>query len=135
MLNRCTGPPGSKQSSFEHLTGRKPKILSILPFGCRAYAVKPRAAYSKNRLDDRAWTGMNLGRAPDVPGAYHVWLPEDDRVAASSEVYFDETYMPWRPQGDRRVGDAAPTPPPRDDDSARLPRTSLASSSTTPRCA
>ena len=43
-LNRTTGPPGSALSSFEALTGAKPKIMSIMPFGCTAYAVKPREA-------------------------------------------------------------------------------------------
>ena len=41
-LNRTTGPPGSALSSFEALTGAKPKIMSIMPFGCTTYAVKPR---------------------------------------------------------------------------------------------
>ena len=43
-LNRTTGPPGSALSSFEALTGAKPKIMSIMPFGCTAYAMKPREA-------------------------------------------------------------------------------------------
>ena len=35
ILNRATGPTGSNQSSFELLELKKPKVLSILPFGCR----------------------------------------------------------------------------------------------------
>ena len=45
-LNRVTGPPDTDKTSYEVLTGEKPKILPILPFGCRAYPVKPRPAYS-----------------------------------------------------------------------------------------
>eukprot|EP00965_Chrysotila_dentata_P075784 2503878-Pleurochrysis_carterae.AAC.1 len=51
------------------LTGEKPRIMSILPFGCRAFAVKPRSAYSKTRMDPQAWVGMNLGRSVRSPGA------------------------------------------------------------------
>eukprot|EP00965_Chrysotila_dentata_P161917 5347570-Pleurochrysis_carterae.AAC.1 len=34
ILNRTTGPPNSSFSSYELLTGEKPCIMSILPFGC-----------------------------------------------------------------------------------------------------
>eukprot|EP00965_Chrysotila_dentata_P178064 5882154-Pleurochrysis_carterae.AAC.1 len=54
VLNRTTGPPHSAQSSFEALIGRKPRIMPILPFGCRAYAVKPRTAYSKTAMEPHA---------------------------------------------------------------------------------
>eukprot|EP00965_Chrysotila_dentata_P035256 1172503-Pleurochrysis_carterae.AAC.1 len=38
ILNRTSGPPNTNASLFEMLTGEKPRIMSILPFGCRAYA-------------------------------------------------------------------------------------------------
>eukprot|EP00965_Chrysotila_dentata_P023269 771265-Pleurochrysis_carterae.AAC.1 len=38
ILNRTSGPPNYLASSYELLTGIKPRIMSILPFGCRAYA-------------------------------------------------------------------------------------------------
>ena len=50
VLNRTTGPPGGAAdgpTSYELLTGEQPRILGIMPFGCRAYAVKPRSQYSK----------------------------------------------------------------------------------------
>eukprot|EP00965_Chrysotila_dentata_P099280 3282673-Pleurochrysis_carterae.AAC.1 len=59
VLNRTTGPPRGLQSSFESLTGKKPRIMPILPFGCRAFAVKPRTAYSKTAMEPRAWVGIN----------------------------------------------------------------------------
>eukprot|EP00965_Chrysotila_dentata_P129949 4295654-Pleurochrysis_carterae.AAC.1 len=49
--------------------------MPILPFGCRAFAVKPRKAYSKTRIEPRAWVGMNLGRSLTTPGAYNVYVP------------------------------------------------------------
>eukprot|EP00965_Chrysotila_dentata_P099697 3295045-Pleurochrysis_carterae.AAC.1 len=38
VLNRTTGPPRGTVSSFESLTGDKPRIMPILPFGCRTFA-------------------------------------------------------------------------------------------------
>eukprot|EP00965_Chrysotila_dentata_P094861 3137026-Pleurochrysis_carterae.AAC.1 len=63
ILNRTSGLPNTNASSYELLAGEKPRIMSILPFGCRAFAVKPRLAYLKTRMDPRAWVGMNLGRS------------------------------------------------------------------------
>eukprot|EP00965_Chrysotila_dentata_P013882 460341-Pleurochrysis_carterae.AAC.1 len=77
ILNRTTGPPNSSFSSYELLTGENPRNMSILPFGCRAFAVNPRNAYSKTRLDTHAWVGMNLGRRISSPGAYHIWVPSE----------------------------------------------------------
>ncbi|MGZ0213958.1 MAG: hypothetical protein ACKVI4_15900, partial [Actinomycetales bacterium] len=119
-LNRTTGPPKSKTSSYEVLTGEKPKVMTILPYGCRAYAVKPRSAFTKTNFDPRAWVGINLGRAQHTPGAYNVWVPPLSKVVCTSEVFFDEGHFPWRPRGDQRLGDPMPTapPPPADSDSA-----------------
>ena len=82
ILNRTTGPPlgDSLASSFELLTGSKPKVLSIMPFGCRTFAVKPRSFYSKTEIDARAWTGINLGANPSSPGAYNIWLPVEGKI-------------------------------------------------------
>eukprot|EP00965_Chrysotila_dentata_P222491 6193004-Pleurochrysis_carterae.AAC.4 len=69
--------------------------MPILPFGCRAFAVKPRGAYSRTRIEPRAWVGMNLGRSLTFPGAYHVWVPSVPRVVRITlEVYFDEGMYP-----------------------------------------
>ena len=108
VLNRTGGPPGSTVTSHELVTGEKPKIMGIWPIGCRAFPVKPRAAYSKTLIEAHAWSGINLGRVPSVPNAYYVWLSNLHRVAISSDVWFDETLMPWRPTGHQRV--AAPPP-------------------------
>ena len=51
VINRTTGPPHSTKSSFETVLGAKPKVMSILPFGCRAYAVKSTPAQSKTRIE------------------------------------------------------------------------------------
>ena len=115
-LNRTTGPPDSNITSYESMTGKKPKVMSILPFGCLAYAVKPRPAYSKSTMDARAWLGVNLGRSSHTPGAYNIWISTLSKVVCTSEVYFDECMMPWRAKGDQRVGDPLPTAPPCESD-------------------
>ena len=105
-------------SSYQHVTGKAPKILTILPLGCRAYAVKPRGSFSKSSFESRAWAGMNLGSSSTIPGAYNIWLPVQHKVIQTSEVYFDESLFPWRPDGKQRVGSpppvAAPTADPED---------------------
>ena len=111
-INRTTGPPDSNQTSFEALTGEQPKVMSILPFGCLTYAVKPREAFSKTNMDSRAWVGINLGRSAHTPGAYDVWIQSLGKTVCSSEVYFDESFMPWRAKGDQRVGEPMPALPP-----------------------
>eukprot|EP00965_Chrysotila_dentata_P251647 6210177-Pleurochrysis_carterae.AAC.2 len=78
--------------------------MSMLPFGCRAYAVKPRPAFSKNRMDPRAWVGINLGRSVRSPGAYHVWVPTINRIVVTSGVYFDEQSFPWLPTNSSHSG-------------------------------
>eukprot|EP00965_Chrysotila_dentata_P007176 233335-Pleurochrysis_carterae.AAC.1 len=71
VLNRTSRPPCSRlTSSYEVLTGTKPAVMTIMPFGCRAYAVKPRVAVSKTRIEPRALVGIHLCRTANMPGAY-----------------------------------------------------------------
>eukprot|EP00965_Chrysotila_dentata_P118572 3920246-Pleurochrysis_carterae.AAC.1 len=70
--------------------------MPILPFGCRAFAVKPRPAYSKTRIEPRAWVGINLSRSLTTPGAYNIYVPSVPRVVLTSEVYFDKNSYLWR---------------------------------------
>ena len=50
ILNRTTGPPESKITAYEAVTGKQPKVLPIMPFGCRAIPVQPRSAIRKTFL-------------------------------------------------------------------------------------
>eukprot|EP00965_Chrysotila_dentata_P212847 6187277-Pleurochrysis_carterae.AAC.5 len=44
ILNRTSGPPNTNASSYELLAGvMKPRVMSILPYGCRAYTLESRA--------------------------------------------------------------------------------------------
>ena len=113
VLNRATGPAGNGAegpSSYELLTGEKPRVMNILPFGCRAYAVKPRSQYSKTTIDPRAWVGVNLGRSARSPGAYEIYVPGTGRIVTTSDVYFQESLFPCRPRG-QQMDDSAPDMP------------------------
>ena len=129
VLNRTTGPPRVDESapptcSYTMVTGLLPKILTILPLGCRAYAVKPPTAYTKSGFESKAWAGINLGRSTSIPGAYVIWLPSEGKFVQTSEVYFDESLYPWRPSGDQRIGTTTPVsapPPDVEDATVRAP--------------
>eukprot|EP00965_Chrysotila_dentata_P211058 6186263-Pleurochrysis_carterae.AAC.2 len=54
VLIRTTTPPNTSQTSFELVTGDKPAILGIMPFDCKAFAVKPRSTLSKTRMESHA---------------------------------------------------------------------------------
>ena len=114
VLNRTTGPPDSTETSFQSLTGEAPRIMSIMPIGCRAHTVKPMSAVVKTTIDAHAWVGVNLGRSTLSPGSYLVWVPSIGRVVSSSEVYFTERFFPLRPAGEQFVGPDLPSGiPPR----------------------
>ena len=121
VLNRTSGPVKSgaatPPTSYEMLTGTKPRVMSIMPFGCSAFAVKPRSQYSKTTIDPRAWVGYNLGRSLRSPGAYKIMVPSVGRIVTTSDAYFMEGTFPCRPRGERKdeLHDA-PTSPPRGDD-------------------
>eukprot|EP00965_Chrysotila_dentata_P216887 6189636-Pleurochrysis_carterae.AAC.1 len=66
--------------------------MSIMPFSCGAYAVKPSVSYSINTPRSRAWVGIHAGRACGMPAAYHIWAPSTNSLVTTSfDVYFDET--------------------------------------------
>lgn len=121
VLNRVRCPTNSSKSSYEILTGIVPSVMDIMPFGCRVYAVKPTANIRKTNIESHSWVGINLGREPDTPGAYNVWIPDVGRKVVTTEAYFDEGLMPWRPKGEQRIGPVLPTQPPPTDDGAACP--------------
>ena len=105
ILNRTTCPPHGRCTAHEALTGEKPRVMSLWPWGCRAWAVQPTAYRRKTSLGDMALCGIHLGRTTSPIGSYRIWVPEEGRMVNASDVYFDETLFPWRPAGDRRVDD------------------------------
>ena len=124
VLNRTSGPAADGKdgpSSYELLTGEKPRVLGIMPFGCRAFAVKPREQYSKTTIDPRAWVGINLGRSARSPGAYKIFVPSAGRIVVTSDAYFMEGFFPMRPKGEQHDELAAPPTVPDGDDAAAQP--------------
>ena len=124
VLNRTSGPAADGKdgpSSYELLTGEKPRVLGIMPFGCRAFAVKPREQYSKTTIDPRAWVGINLGRSARSPGAYKIFVPSAGRIVVTSDAYFMEGFFPMRPKGEQHDELAAPPTVPDDDAAAQPP--------------
>ena len=114
VLNRTTGPPDSTETSFQSMTGEQPRIMGIMPIGCRAHTVKPASAVVKTTIDAHAWVGVNVGRSTLSPGSYLVWVPSIGRVVSSSEVYFTERFFPLRPAGEQFIGPDLPSGiPPR----------------------
>ena len=69
VLNRTAGLPDSDTTSFEVMSGEQPKIMGILPFGCRAHVIRPKEYIRKGDVDAHAWVGANLGRSSSSPGA------------------------------------------------------------------
>eukprot|EP00965_Chrysotila_dentata_P069396 2293153-Pleurochrysis_carterae.AAC.5 len=66
--------------------------MPIMPFGCRAFAVKPaRVAVSNTKFESRVLVGVHLCRTGNMPGAYNIWVPASKTVVATSDVYFDES--------------------------------------------
>ena len=93
-INRTTSPPKSDLSSYELVTGDKPRVMGIITWGCQAFAVKQTRERRKSSLDSAAHVGMLLGRNPEQPGAFFMWLPDHKKIISASDVYVQETYMP-----------------------------------------
>ena len=97
ILKRVTGAPHGRCSSYESRAMVRPRIMSIQPWGCRAWALTP--ARTRLKLDPSAIEGINLGRSERQPGAYLIWVPHQLRTVSTSDATFDETNFPWRPPG------------------------------------
>eukprot|EP00965_Chrysotila_dentata_P000151 4882-Pleurochrysis_carterae.AAC.1 len=97
-IPNCTSKTSNTNASpFKLLTGEKPRVISILPFWCQAYAIKPRFEYFKTRMDSRTWVGVNLGRSVRSPSVYHIWIPSANRIVVASDANFNECLYPRRP--------------------------------------
>ena len=101
ILNRVTGAPHGRCSSYEDLTTVRPRIMSIQPWGCRAWALTP--AHTRSKLDASALEGINLGRSERQPGGFLIWIPQQLRTVSTSEATFDEILFPWHPPGQQRL--------------------------------
>ena len=108
VLNRVTGPQHNRCSSYEDLIGVRPRVMSIQPWSCRAWALTP--ARTRSKLDPSAVEGINLGRSERQLGAYLIWVPHQLRTVSTSDATFHETLLPWRPPGQQRLDARSSTP-------------------------
>ena len=90
-INRTTSPPKSDLSSYELVTGDKPRVMGIITWGCQAFAVKQTRERRKSSLDSAAHVGMLRGRNPEQPGAFFMWLPDHKKSISASDVSVQET--------------------------------------------
>ena len=100
IFNRTSVAPHGRCSSYEDLTGQAPRVMSILPWGCRAWAVKQ--THCKTTIDSTAMMGINLGTSERQPGAYVIWIQAELRAVSTSGALFDETLLSVSMEAQRR---------------------------------
>ena len=62
ILNRTTVAPHGRCSSYEDLTGQAPRVMSIMPWGCRAWAVIREADAQQDHYRLHGGDGHQLGQ-------------------------------------------------------------------------
>ena len=99
-VNRTSVAPHGRCSSYEDLTGQAPRVMSIMPWSCRAWAVKQTRC--KTTIDSTAMMGINLGTSERQPGAYVIWIQAELRAVSTSGALFDETLLSVSMEAQRR---------------------------------
>ena len=90
LLNRL--PPKTVlgyMSPYECVCGAAPDLKWIHIWGCKCYALKPKADRRKD-FDEKAYTGFLVGYAQQNTG-YLVFVPALDKIVVSVHVMFNET--------------------------------------------
>jgi hypothetical protein len=103
--------------AYRDCTGREHCLSTHLRSGRRVVR-QSRLGRSVATVFQEGWLtlfGINLGKAPNIPRGYRVWLPKLGRVLTTSEVYFDPSFMSWRSVGDQRIASVAPVVAGEDD--------------------
>ena len=73
---------------FEALTGKKPLLTHLHPYGCKAYPLEKNIPRLKKLLP-RALIGYLVGY--DSTNIYRIWIPGDDRIIRTRDVAFDHS--------------------------------------------
>ena len=79
------------RASGNQLAMRKPKMLHLRNYGCRAYAITADALKKENRLlklNPNAWIGYLVRY--ESTNIYRVWNPKANKVIRTRDVTFDE---------------------------------------------
>ena len=86
VLNRTPHSTlGPATTPYERATGNKPRIGHIMPFGRRAYVLKPKVART-HKLDERGYEGVNLGCSRTSPG-WIIHVPNIGKVTSSDVTW------------------------------------------------
>jgi len=80
------------KTPYELLFGRKPEVMHIHVFGCRAWAIDDKAEKWDLRSTPMVFVGYEIASK-----AYRLWNPKTHKIVVSTNVKFDETVLPNKP--------------------------------------
>ena len=91
LKNRVPHKRLKDKTPYEALSGNKPSVLHLHPFGQKCFAHIPKASRKAgSKLLPRAAPGIFVGYTPTTRH-YRVFLPEGQRVIISHDVHFPNT--------------------------------------------
>jgi hypothetical protein len=82
------------KTPYEVITGKKPRLAHLHPFGCKAYALKNDIP-KRQKLQLRALIGYFVGY--DSTNIFRIWIPSRTKVIRTRDVQFDHNsfYDPY----------------------------------------
>lgn len=89
IRNRCITKSLDSGTPFEKWTGRRPNVVHLRTFGCKAFILDK--SPDKGKFDARGLEGIFIGYS-EVSKAYRVWSPKDRRVHISRDVKFFDKF-------------------------------------------
>ena len=92
----------SRSSPIQLLLKIKPNPQAMKPFGCRAWALKPKAN-REEKFDAIAWDGAFIGYTNDM-SSYRILRHSDQKIINSRQVLFDENTFPTCPAISKNLG-------------------------------
>jgi transposase InsO family protein len=82
----------SRASPLQLLLKIKPNPHALRPFGCRAWALKPKVN-REEKFDSIAWDGTFVGYTNDM-SSYRIFRHVDQKIIHTRQVQFDESVFP-----------------------------------------
>jgi hypothetical protein len=82
----------SRASPLQLLLKIKPNPHALQPFGCRAWALKPKVNQEEN-FDSIAWNGTFVGYTNNM-SSYQIFRHVDQKIINTRQVQFDESVFP-----------------------------------------
>jgi hypothetical protein len=75
------------KTPFEALTGQRPQLSHLHPYGCRAYPLNKHIPRSE-KLAPRAFIGYLISY--DSSNIYRIWVPSQGKVIRTRDVVFND---------------------------------------------